>query len=70
MVPVVQASAGGGGVVTDREYQRIKLDGYNKRQAGRPITANPYEGKASLRRQADAWAAGWGDANRDIRRRQ
>ena len=56
--------------MTDREYQRIKLDGYNKRQAGRPITANPYEGKPSLRRQADAWAAGWGEANRDIRRRQ
>ena len=49
--------------MTDREYQRIKLDGYNKRQAGRPITANPYEGKASLRRQADAWAAGWQEAH-------
>ena len=63
MVPVLSVASGGGGVVTDREYQRIKLDGYNKRQAGRPITANPYEGKASLRRQADAWAAGWQEAH-------
>ena len=56
--------------MTEREYQRIKLDGYNKRQAGRPAEANPYTGKPSLRRQADAWAAGWGDANRDIRRKR
>lgn len=55
--------------MTEREYKRIHLDGYNRRQAGRPITANPYAGKPALRRQADAWAAGWGDANRDIRRR-
>ncbi len=56
--------------MTRQQYERIRLDGYNKRQAGRPITANPYAGKASLRRQADAWAAGWGEANRDIRRRK
>lgn len=56
--------------MTRGQYERCRLQGIAARQGGRPITANPYEGKASLRRQADAWAAGWGDANRDIRRKR
>lgn len=56
--------------MTRAQYERCRLRGLAARQGGRPAEANPYEGKPSLRRQADAWAAGWGDANRDIRRRQ
>lgn len=68
-MPFVPVASGGGEVVTRQQYERIRLDGYNRRQAGKPITANPYAHKPSLRRHADAWAAGWGEANRDIRRR-
>lgn len=55
--------------MTRQQYERCRLEGVAARQGGRPITANPYAGKPSLRRQADAWAAGWQEANRDIRRR-
>ena len=56
--------------MTEREYKRLYLDGYNKRQAGTKADANPYAGKASLRRQADAWDAGWIDANVKMRARR
>lgn len=55
--------------MTRRDYERCRLQGLQARQGGRPAEANPYAGKPALRRQADAWAAGWGEANRDIRRR-
>lgn len=55
--------------MTRQQYERIRLQGVAARQANRPAEANPYAGKPSLRRQADAWAAGWGEAHRDIRRR-
>ena len=55
--------------MTRAQYERCRLQGIAARQGGRPAEANPYAGKASLRRQADAWAAGWDEANRSIRRR-
>ena len=55
--------------MTRAQYERCRLQGLAARQGGRPAEANPYAHKPSLRRQAAAWAAGWGEANRDIRRR-
>ena len=56
--------------MTRQEFDRARLQGITARQRGKPWGANPYTHKPSLRRQADAWAAGWGEANRDIRRKR
>ena len=61
--------AAGVGEMTEREYQKIRLQGIAARQAGRPADANPYRNKPSLRRQADAWAAGHNEADRERRRK-
>lgn len=66
-MPVVPTAPGGGGAVTRQQYERIRLDGIAKRQAGRPITENPHANKPREQRQADAWEDGWRYA--DARRR-
>lgn len=53
--------------MTRQQYERIRLDGIAKRQAGRPITENPHANKPREQRQADAWEDGWRYA--DARRR-
>lgn len=49
--------------MTQKQFERCRLQGIAARQSGRPADANPYAGKPALRRQADAWAAGWGEEN-------
>ena len=49
--------------MTRQQFERCRLQGLAARQGGRPAEANPYAQKPSLRRQADAWAAGWQEAH-------
>ena len=54
--------------MTKREIERATLEGITARQNGAKAEANPYARKPALRLQADAWQAGWNEADRRMRR--
>lgn len=53
-----------------RQYEWAKLKGIEHRQIGGKRDDNPYLNKPSQRVLADAWDAGWTDANVKMRARR